>query len=200
MLTMLGSSFVPVVRERLHPAHAAICGLASHPSTLTSMGQAEFAISAKVLLAFFFVAFVLHRLSLRCKSSIIATFAAAPLLRTSFLAGAVIATGLTAFDMCTAFHGASTDVSGTCHCWLTAILATLGASIISLLLCASKAISASVRKAIRAVVAFFTWLAHICITPCVQPSSAFSKITISLIDVERLYSERGPPLLISTLP
>ena len=195
--TALLSSAVPVLREQLHPAHAAICGLAHGLSTLTSVHDATVAVAIKSVLAVLAVIGFVLRIKYMQSKRFVHVLAELPLLRTALFAAMIIGIGLTAFDCCTAFHGASVDAAGTCHCWLTGMLASAGAAVMLLLMTCGRAIRACVIEALRAFVALFVWIFHASSAPTAQLRRLDYCFAVNLFDLRYLHGKRGPPTLLA---
>jgi uncharacterized MAPEG superfamily protein len=97
---------------------------------------------------------VLAAIWYRCRRrTLLETVAALPVARSSIVIGTMIAVGLAAFDVCTRYHGAAMDSSGSCHCWITGMLAAVGSSIVGIAIVAGRAILGYCRKVVRVIVA-----------------------------------------------
>jgi hypothetical protein len=165
-LVAFSASVLPFARELSDARRFVFCGPASHAIEPVALGDEAYAIAAKLVLTAAIL--VLAAFVARCSASgnALATLAALPLVRSSLLIGALTAAGLTAFDLCTAFHGASTDVAGSCHCWLTGLLAAAGA----LFTIGSASVARALRDAVRdlhnALESIFVWLERTLVRSC----------------------------------
>jgi hypothetical protein len=151
--TVAAAAGIPLAREAFIPD--ALLGAVPTPiSHLAIIGK--ILLSVLALLVIFPAALRDHR------GEIYRRLAAMPLVRTALVAGAVIAAGLAAFDVCTAYHGAEHDMSGMCYCWVTGALAAAGALLVALAGIAGRTILAFTHNLLRIVIALIVRLAPTC--------------------------------------
>jgi hypothetical protein len=187
------ASTVPFLRELSDARRYIFCGPANHALVPVALTDEAFAVSAKLALtvAILTLAAFVARFSTRGRFS--SALAALPLVRSAVLIGALTAVSLTAFDVCTAFHGASTDAAGSCHCWLTGLLAAVGALFTIGSASAARAIRDAILDLRRALDVFFVWLERKLALDRRQGRVGCDRLTIVEFLFASQFGGRAPP-------
>jgi hypothetical protein len=155
LVLAFSSGLIAVVREQFSVPDAMAMSMSSMAmADAVSVDLAHALVATKAGLAALVLVAVLAWMWCRCRrGTFLETVAASPLARSSIVVGTTIAVGLAAFDVCTRYHGAAMDSSGSCYCWTTGMLAAAASCIVGIVIVAGRAILTYCRNVVRVIVA-----------------------------------------------